>query len=29
MKKTDITKRDIKFFCFGVIFLILIEMIFN
>ena len=29
MKKIDITKRDIKFFCFGVVFMFLIEMIFN
>jgi len=29
MKKPDITKRDIKIFCFGVIFMFLIEMIFN
>jgi hypothetical protein len=29
MKKIDITKRDIKCFCFGVIVMFLIEMIFN
>jgi hypothetical protein len=29
MKKIDITKRDIKYFFFGVLFMFLIEMIFN
>jgi hypothetical protein len=29
MKKPDITKRDIKFFFFGVLFMFLFEMIYD